>query len=69
MTVQAKLTSVQAPASAAEFAAMYDIPYRKAVGALQVTVNWAALATRPGISFAVSMFTVAGFASNPGPTH
>ena len=63
MDVQAKLTSEQAPASAAEFAAMRDIPYREAVGAL----NWAALATRPDISFAVS--TVAHFASKPGPAH
>jgi hypothetical protein len=43
MDVQAKLTSEQAPATAAEFAAMRNIPYREAVGAL----NWAALATRP----------------------
>ena len=63
MDVQAKLTSEQAPASAAEFAAMRDVPYREAVGAL----NWAALATRPDITFAVS--TVARFASNPGPAH
>ena len=63
MDVQAKLTSEQAPASAAEFATMRDIPYREAVGAL----NWAALATRPDISFAVS--TVARFASKPGPAH
>jgi hypothetical protein len=63
MDVQAKLTSEQAPATAAEFAAMRNIPYREAVGAL----NWAALATRPDISFAVS--TMARFASNPGPAH
>jgi transposase InsO family protein len=54
---------VQAPATTAEFAAMRNIPYREAVGAL----NWAALATRPDISFAVS--TVARFALNPGPAH
>lgn len=63
MDVQAKLTSEQAPSTAAEFAAMRNIPYREAVGAL----NWAALATRPDISFAVS--SVARFASNPGPAH
>ena len=63
MDVQAKLTSEQAPACAAEFAAMQDIPYREAVG----TLNWAALATRPNISFTVS--TVARFAPNPGPAH
>jgi hypothetical protein len=63
MDVQARLTLEQAPSTAAEFAAMRNIPYREAVGAL----NWAALATRPDISFAVS--TVARFASNPGPAH
>ena len=61
--VQAKLTSEQAPACAAKFAAMRDIPYHEAVSVL----NWAALATRPDISFAVS--TVAHFAPNPGPAH
>jgi len=40
-----------------------NIPYCKAVGAL----NWAALATRPDIAFAVAM--VACFAANPGPAH
>ena len=43
MTVRTKLRSEQAPAIAAELAAMYDMPHPKAVGALQV--NWAALAT------------------------
>jgi hypothetical protein len=60
---QVRLTSEQAPANAAEFAAMRDVPYREAVGAL----NWAALATRPDIAFAVS--TVARFSANPGPAH
>ncbi len=50
MDVQARLTSEQAPASTAEFATMRDVPYREAVSAL----NWAALATRPDISFTVS---------------
>ena len=40
MDVQVKLSSEQAPTSAAKFTAMCDIPYHKAVGAL----NWAALA-------------------------
>jgi hypothetical protein len=63
MDVQIRLSSEQAPASAAECAQMRDVPYREAVGAL----NWAALATRPDIAFAVA--TVARFAANPGPAH
>jgi hypothetical protein len=63
MDTQTRLSSKQAPKSAAEFAAMRDVPYREAVGAL----NWAALLMRPDIAFAVS--TVAQFAANPGPVH
>jgi Reverse transcriptase (RNA-dependent DNA polymerase) len=63
MDTSFRLTTEQAPATAAEYAAMRHVPYREAVGAL----NWAALATRPDIAFAVS--TVAKFASNPGPAH
>ena len=58
-----RLTSEQAPATAEEHTIMHDKPYHKAVGAL----NWAALATRPDIAFAVA--TVARFAANPGPAH
>ena len=58
-----RLTADQAPATAAEHAIMRDKPYREAVGAL----NWATLATRPDIAFAVS--TVARFAANPGIAH
>ena len=63
MDVQVRLTSEQSPKDATEFAAMRDVPYREAVGAL----NWAALATRPDTAFAVA--TVARFAPNPGPAH
>ena len=63
MDHQVRLTSDQAPASPGEYGMMCDVPYREAVGAL----NWAALATRPDIAFAVA--TVAHFAANPGPTH
>jgi len=63
MDHQVRLSSDQAPASAAECVMMRDVPYREAVGAL----NWAALATRPDIAFAVT--TVARFAANPGPAH
>jgi hypothetical protein len=63
MDTSFRLTKEQAPASAAEHAIMRHVPYREAVGAL----NWAALATRPDIAFAVA--TVTRFASSPGPTH
>jgi len=63
MDHQVRLSSDQAPASAAECAMMCNVPYRKAVSAL----NWAALATRPDIAFAVT--TVTRFAANPGPAH
>jgi hypothetical protein len=61
--VSIQLTSEQAPADAAEFTVMHDIPYCEAVSAL----NWAMLTTRPDISFAVS--TVARFSANPGLQH
>jgi hypothetical protein len=57
------LTMEQAPQSAAKAAIMCDKPYCEAISAL----NWAALATRPDITFAVA--TVARFASNPGIAH
>ena len=41
MDTQVHLSTEQAPASAANFALMRDVPYCEAVGAL----NWAALAT------------------------
>jgi hypothetical protein len=63
MDPQVHLMSEQAPSTAAEFAAMRDVPYCEAVGAL----NWATLATRPDIAYAVA--TVACFGENPGPTH
>ena len=63
MDVRARLTSEQSPKDVAEFAAMRDMPYREAIGAL----NWAALATHPDIAFAVAAVT--RFAANPGPAH
>ena len=44
------LTTKQAPASTAEHTIMDDMPYCKAIGAL----NWVALATHPDITFAVA---------------
>src|SRR5258708_29937457 len=63
MDTSTQLTTEQAPTSAAEHAIMCDVLYRKAIGAL----NWAALATRPDIAFAVA--TVARFAAKPSPAH
>ncbi len=63
MDTSTQLTTKQAPASTAEHAIMCDVPYHEAVG----TLNWAALATCPNITFAVA--TVAQFAANPGPAH
>jgi len=63
MDTSFRLTKEQAPASTAEHAIMRHVLYRKAIGAL----NWAALATRPDIAFAVA--TVARFASAPGSAH
>ena len=63
MDYQVRLSSDQAPASAAEYAMICDVPYCEAVSAL----NWAALATCPDIVFAVT--TVAHFTANPGPAH
>jgi hypothetical protein len=63
MDVQVRLTSKQCLMDTAEFAAMRNVPYRKAVSAL----NWAALAMRPDIAFTVA--TVARFAANPGLAH
>jgi hypothetical protein len=42
---------------------MRDMPYHEAIS----TLNWAALATRPDIAYAVAM--VARFGTNPGPAH
>ena len=63
METQVRLSSSQSPSSTNEIAVMRDVPYREAVGAVQ----WAALTTRPDISFAVS--TVSRFSANPGPKH
>jgi hypothetical protein len=63
MDTAIRLTADQSPANAAEHAIMRDKPYREAVGAL----NWASMATRPDIAFAVG--TVARFAANPGIAH
>ncbi len=63
MDTQVRLTSEQAPLTTAEFMVMHDVPYCKAVSAL----NWAVLAMHPDIAFAVAMVTC--FGTNPGPVH
>jgi hypothetical protein len=55
--------SEQAPLTTAEFMVMRNMPYHEAIS----TLNWAALATRPDIVYAVA--TVACFSTNPGPAH
>jgi hypothetical protein len=63
MDHQVRLSSEQVPASTAECMMMRNVPYCEAVSAL----NWAALATCPDITFAVS--AVARFTANPRPAH
>ena len=58
-----QLFSDQSPTTTAEHAIMCDKPYCKAVGAL----NWAALTTRPDITFAVA--TIARFTAKPSIVH
>ena len=53
MDTSTQLTTEEAPTSAAEHTIMCDMPYCKAIGAL----NWAALATHPNIAFAVVTIT------------
>lgn len=58
-----QLTTDQCPNTPEEIAQMVRIPYREAVGCLM----YAAIATRPDISYAVS--TLSQFLENPGPAH
>ena len=63
MDPSARLTTSQSPSTAAEYAAMQNIPYQEAVGSLM----YAALGTRPDISYAVSQ--VSRFSSNYSQAH
>ena len=63
MDTQVWLSSEQSPKSTAKFTAMHDVPYCKAVGAL----NWTVLSMSPDIAFAI--LTVAWFAAKPRPVH
>jgi hypothetical protein len=60
---QVHLISEQAPLTTAEFVAIHDVPYHKAVSVL----NWAALTTHPDIAFAIS--TITRFVANPRPIY
>lgn len=63
MEPHTQLTSSQAPATAHEVSIVRDAPYQEAVGALM----YASIATRPDITFAVSV--VSRFSANPGVPH
>jgi hypothetical protein len=58
-----KLSLSQSPSTPRQFEDMRDVPYREAIGSLM----YAALGTRPDISFAVSF--LAQFMQNPGRPH
>jgi hypothetical protein len=58
-----KLHSDQSPSTGAEYATMWHIPYREAVGSLM----YASLGTRPDISYTVT--TISCFSQNPGQPH
>jgi hypothetical protein len=58
-----KLSLSQSPSTPRQFDEMRSIPYREAIGSLM----YAALGTRPDISFAVSF--LAQFMQNPGRPH
>ena len=63
MEPSTKLHSGQSPSTGTEYAAMWHIPYHKAIGSLM----YASLATHPDISYAVA--TVSHFSNNPGMHH
>lgn len=63
MDPSVKLSSAQAPRTAAEHTVMRDKPYLEAVGSLM----YAMLATRPDIAFAVNVLS--RFGQNPGIAH
>ena len=63
MDPNSRLSVMQSPSTGAQYAAMRNIPYREAVGAMM----YAMLGTRPDISYAVT--TLSKFSSNPGSAH
>ena len=63
MEPSTKLHSGQSPSTGTEYAAMWHIPYHKAISSLM----YASLATHPDISYAVA--TVSHFSNNPGMHH
>ena len=63
MDPNVKLSTAQSPSTSAQYAAMQNIPYCKAVGVLMYMM----LGTHPDVSYAVTM--VSKFLSNPGMAH
>jgi hypothetical protein len=63
MNPSIRLTRDQCPKTPEEIADMRKVPYREAIGSL----NYCAVATRPDISFSVSL--LAQFMDNPGRVH
>ena len=63
MDPNSKISTSHSPSTGAQYAAMQNVPYCEAVGALM----YAMLGTHPDISFTVTM--VSKFSSNPGLTH
>jgi len=57
------LTTAQSPSTTSEYAQMRNVPYHEAVGSLM----YAALGTRPDITFAVQ--TASCFSTKPRPAH
>ena len=63
MDPNVKLSTAQSPSTSAQYAAMQNIPYCKAVGVLMYMM----LGTHPDVLYAVTM--VSKFLSNPGMAH
>jgi hypothetical protein len=63
MDPNTQLTKEQCPTTVEEIAEMKVVPYREAVGSL----NWAAVGTRPDISFVVGVLSQ--YLENPGRVH
>ena len=63
MGTNVRLSTDQCPKTTEEIAAMWNIPYRRAVGSLM----YASLGTCPDITFAITCLSK--YLQNPGPAH